>query len=155
METQTLEFKGLKRRNNSIYTNSNLAVQVKPKERHKRNLEVLPKEVKKFNISGKLLLSFFYILCIGLFIGSILMYISLQGQMSTSVDKIASLQSQYETMKKNNDADLAAINNSIDYEEIRRIAIEELGMHYASDGQIVSYTEDYTNDYVRVYSVIH
>ena len=58
-------------------------------------------------------------------------------------------------MKKNNDADLAAINNSIDYEEIRRIAIEELGMHYASDGQIVSYTEDYTNDYVRVYSVIH
>ena len=28
-------------------------------------------------------------------------------------------------MKKNNDADLAAINNSIDYEEIRRIEIEE------------------------------
>lgn len=155
METQTLEFKGLKRRDNSIYTKSNLAVKVKPKEKQKRNLEVLPKEIKKHGISGKMLLSFFYILCVGLFIGSILMYISLQGQMATSVDKIASLQSKYEAMKKNNDADLAAINNSIDYEEIRRIAIEELGMHYASDGQIVSYTEDYTNDYVRVYSVIH
>ena len=92
METQTLEFNKSKRRNNSIYTNSNLAVQVKPKEKQKRKLEVLPKEVKKYNISGKMLLSFFYILCIGLFIGSILMYISLQGQMSTSVDKIASLQ---------------------------------------------------------------
>lgn len=155
METQTLEFKGLKRRNNSIYTNSNLAVQVKPKEKHKRNLEVLPKEVKKFNISGKLLLSFFYILCIGLFIGSILMYISLQGDLSTSVDKIASLQSQYETLKKNNDAEEAAINNSIDNEEIRKVAIEKLGMHYASEGQIVTYTENYANDYVKVLSVIN
>ena len=83
------------------------------------------------------------------------MYINLQGNLSTSVDKIASLQSQYESLKKNNDAEYAAINNSIDNEEIRRVAIEELGMHYATDGQIVSYTENYTNDYVRVYSVIH
>ena len=155
METQTLEFKGLKRRDNSIYTRSNLAVQVNPKEKKKRNLEILPKEIKKHNISGKLLLSFFYIVCVTLFIGSILMYISLQGDLSTSVDKIASLQSQYETLKKNNDAEEAAINNSIDNEEIRKVAIEKLGMHYASEGQIVTYTENYANDYVKVLSVIN
>ena len=101
---QSLEFKGLKRRNTTLYTNSNLAVKTNPKEKVKRNLEILPKEIKKHNISGKLLMSLFYIVCIGLFIGSILMYISLQGDLSTSVDKIASLQSQYETLKKNNDA---------------------------------------------------
>ena len=100
-------------------------------------------------------MSLFYIVCIGLFIGSILMYISLQGDLSTSVDKIASLQSQYETLKKNNDAEEAAINNSIDNEEIRKVAIEKLGMHYASEGQIVTYTENYANDYVKVLSVIN
>ncbi len=155
MESQTLEFKGLKRRPNSNYNISNLAINANPKEKQKRKLEVLPKEIKKHNISGKLLLSFFYILCISLFIGSILMYISLQGEMSTSVDKIASLKSQYESLKKNNDAEYAAINNSIDNEEIRKIAIEQLGMHYASEGQIVTYTEQYNNDYVRIYSIIH
>lgn len=155
METQTLEFKGLKRRENSTYNRTNLALNARPKEKQKRNLEILPKEIKKFNISGKLILSLFYILCISLFIGSILLYINLQGDLSTSVDKIASLQSQYESLKKENDAEYAAINNSIDYEEIRRIAIEKLGMHYASEGQIVMYTENDANDYVSVYSVIH
>ena len=150
---QSLEFKGLKRRN-TAYNNSNLALNAKPAEKKSRKLEVLPKEIKKYNISGKMILSLFYIVCIGLFIGSILMYISLQGDLATSVDKIASLQSQYETLKKNNDAELAAINNSIDNEEVRRVAIEKLGMHYASEGQIVTYTENYTNDYVRVLSTI-
>ena len=155
METQTLEFKGLKRRDNSFYNTTNTAVKVQPKERKKKNLELLPEEIKKHNISGKMLLTFFYIVCTGLFIGAILMYINLQGDLSTSADKIASLQTKYESLKKSNDAEYAAINNSIDNEEIRRVAIEELGMHYAADGQIVSYKENYTNDYVRVYSVIH
>ena len=40
-------------------------------------------------------------------------------------------------------------------EEIRKVAIEKLGMHYASEGQIVTYTENYANDYVKVLSVIN
>ena len=154
MEAQTLEFKGLKRRENTTFVYESAAPAIKPKKANKKNLEILPKEIKKHNISGKLLLSFFYIVCTGLFIASILMYINMQGELATSVDEIASLQSKYETMKKSNDADYAAINNTIDFENIRKVAIEDLGMHYASDGQIIVFTEDYTNDYVRVYSVI-
>ena len=156
METQTLEFKGLKRRvAPAATTKGNTAVKLNPKKNKKSMLEVLPKEIKKYNISSKLLLTVFYVVCIGLFIGSILVYINLQGDLSNSSDKIASLKTRYEQEKKDNDAELAAINNSIDNEEIRRIAIEKLGMHYASEGQVVEYTEDYVNDYVRVYSVIH
>ena len=154
MEAQTLEFKGLKRRERKTFLYESAAPAIKPKKANKKNLEILPKEIKKHNISGKLLLSFFYIVCTGLFIASILMYINMQGELATSVDEIASLQSKYETMKKSNDADYAAINNTIDFENIRKVAIEDLGMHYASDGQIIVFTEDYTNDYVRVYSVI-
>ncbi|MCR4696297.1 MAG: hypothetical protein K5654_03195 [Lachnospiraceae bacterium] len=156
METQTLEFKGLKRRvTPTTTTKGNTAVKLNPKKNKKNMLEVLPKEIKKYNISSRLLLTVFYVVCIGLFIGSILVYINLQGDLSNSSDKIASLKTRYEQEKKDNDAELAAINNSIDNEEIRRVAIEKLGMHYASDGQVVEYTEDYVNDYVRVYSVIH
>ncbi len=150
MESQSLEFKGLKRRPNQNYVYSSAAPAARPNRRANKGLEVLPKEIKKFNISSKLLLTFFYILCTGLFIGAILMYISLQGELSTSVDEIASLQSQYETIKKNNDAEYARINNNVDFENIRKVAIEELGMHYASDGQIVVYTTEDSNDYVKV-----
>ena len=155
MEAQSLEFKGLRRRPASTLVNGNVAFETKPKNKPKRDLEVLPKEIKKHNISSKLLLFGFYIVCLGLFMSAILLYINLQGNLTSSVDKIASLQGQYESLKKNNDADLAAINNSIDNEEIRRVAIEELGMHYATEGQIITYTENQANDYVRVYSVIH
>lgn len=40
------------------------------------------------------------------------------------------------------------ITNSIDLEEIRRIAIGELGMTYAKEGQIESYSSE-GNDYMR------
>ena len=153
--TQTLEFKGLKRRPTSTYIHTSAAPKTLPQKKNQRGLEVLPKEIKKYNISGKLLLSVFYIVCIGLFIGSILMYINLQGKLSNSVDKIASLQAQYETYKKNNDAKYAEINSSVDYEEIRRVAIEELGMHYASEGQIVTYTDSEANDFVRTIKTIN
>ncbi len=154
METQSLEFKGLKRRPQSTYISGNTVAKAKPKK-EERQFESVPGGVSEGNaVIGKILLTFFYIGCISLFIGSVLVYISLQSELSNSVDEIATLQGQYENLKKANDEDYAEINNSVDNEEIRRIAIEELGMHYASDGQIISYSDDYVNDYVRVYSVI-
>lgn len=154
METQSLEFKGLKRRPQNTYTVGNAAAKAKPEKKANR-IEAVPGGIKRYNVLGTMFLTFFYIACISLFLGAILMYINLQSDLSNSVDTIAGLQSQYESLKKSNDEDYAEINNSVDNEEIRRIAIEELGMHYAADGQIVSYSDDYVNDYVRVYSVIH
>ena len=40
------------------------------------------------------------------------------------------------------------IVNAVDYDYIRQVAIEELGMVYASEDQIVSYTRE-NSDYVR------
>ena len=65
MEAQTLEFKGLKRRESTTFVYESAAPAIKPKKANKKNLEILPKEIKKHNISGKLLLSFFYIVCTG------------------------------------------------------------------------------------------
>lgn len=154
METQSLEFKGLKRRPASTYVSGNTVRKAKPTEKLEHKLVLIPGNVIDRNRINTALLTGFYIVCVCLFIGSILVYINLQSELSNSVEEISSLQNEYENVKRNNDEELAAINNSIDNEEIRRVAIEELGMHYATEGQIVSYSDNFENDFVRVYSVI-
>ncbi len=47
-----------------------------------------------------------------------------------------------------NDDEYSKIVNAVDYDYIRQVAIEELGMVYASEDQIVSYTRE-NSDYVR------
>ena len=39
--------------------------------------------------------------------------------------------------------------SSLDLEEIKRIAIGEYGMTYATEGQIITYSDGGGNDYVR------
>lgn len=47
-----------------------------------------------------------------------------------------------------NDEEYNRINSNIDLEEIKRIAIGELGMTYAGEGQIITYSH-VGNDYMR------
>jgi len=51
-------------------------------------------------------------------------------------------------LKLANDEEYSRITSSIDIEEIKRIAIGELGMNYALEGQIVTYTNE-CSDYVK------
>ena len=75
-------------------------------------------------------------------------YIKVQAEMTTQVESIASLESQLNSLRLTNDEELTRINSSIDLEEIKRIAIGELGMVYPTEGQIVQYTNE-GSDYVR------
>ena len=56
-------------------------------------------------------------------------------------------------LKLANDEEYTKIMSSVDLEEIKRIAIEELGMKYAKDGQVITYSGE-GNDYVRQYKEI-
>ncbi|MBE5867583.1 MAG: cell division protein FtsL [Lachnospiraceae bacterium] len=80
-------------------------------------------------------------------------YIQLQFDMSSHVGQIAKLESQLNTLKQTNDETYTNIITDIDLEEIKRIAIGELGMTYASEGQIITYTNE-GSDYVRQYADI-
>lgn len=75
-------------------------------------------------------------------------YIQLQADLTAQVGEIASLESQLNSLKLSNEDELARINSSVDLEEIKRIAIGELGMVYAAEGQIINYTSE-GSDYVR------
>ena len=75
-------------------------------------------------------------------------YIQLQSELTTKREAIAALESELNTIRIANDEELNRIESSIDLEEIKGIAIGELGMTYAQEGQIIPYSNE-GNDYMR------
>lgn len=75
-------------------------------------------------------------------------YIGLQSDITNSVQHISALESQLNELKLKNDEDYSRITSSVDLEEIKRIAIQELGMQYAEEGQIVTFSSE-NSDYVK------
>lgn len=80
-------------------------------------------------------------------------YIKLQSDITNSIQHISALERELNDLRLANDEEYNRITSSIDLEEVRRIAIQELGMKYAEEGQIVSFTSD-NNDYVKQMSLI-
>lgn len=75
-------------------------------------------------------------------------YIQLQAELTNRTKGIATLESRLNTMKLTNDETYSRITSSVDLEEIKRVAIAELGMTYAEEGQIITY-DSVTHDYMR------
>lgn len=75
-------------------------------------------------------------------------YIGLQSDITNSVENISRLEKELNDLKLANDEEYSRITSSVDLEEIKRIAIQELGMQYAEEGQIVSFASE-SNDYVK------
>lgn len=75
-------------------------------------------------------------------------YIGLQSDITNSVKNIAALERQLNELKVANEEEYSRISSSVDLEEIRRIAIQELGMQYAREGQIISFASE-NSDYVK------
>lgn len=75
-------------------------------------------------------------------------YVKMQSELTMSIKRVASLESELNEIKVTNDENLARINGSVNLEEIKQIAVEELGMTYAKEGQVVL-IESEGSDYVR------
>ena len=66
---------------------------------------------------------------------------------------VAVLQSQIEDLQSDNSARYKEITNSVDLNYIKDVAINELGMSYASEEQVVYYSVE-NNNYMDQYSDI-
>lgn len=75
-------------------------------------------------------------------------YIALQSDVTNSVEHISRLEKELNDLKLSNDEEYSRITSSVDLEEIKRIAIQELGMQYAEEGQIISFASE-SSDYVK------
>lgn len=75
-------------------------------------------------------------------------YVQLQSELTKRTEKIADLESDLNSMRLANDEAYSKILSNVDLEEVKRVAIGELGMVYAQEGQIITYTS-VGNDYMR------
>ena len=73
------------------------------------------------------------------------LYIQLQSKLAHNMREIASLESRVTDLRADNDAKYKSMTTSIDLESIKEIAINELGMKYATGDQIVYYSVDKNN----------
>lgn len=118
----------------------------------RRELEKQKQEMKRLryrNVAYVLFLTVAFAVTGVMLIG----YIRMESSITQSVKQVAALQSQLNNLKTENDEMKNRIDSSINLEEIRRIAITELGMTYAGQGQIVEIPDD-GSDYVRQYADI-
>lgn len=80
--------------------------------------------------------------------GVLIWYVELQSDLTAKANHVAKLESRLNNMQLANEEDYNRVVSSVDLEEIRKIAIGELGMTYAKEGQIIKY-ESAGNDYMR------
>ena len=80
--------------------------------------------------------------------GVIMWYVNLQSLVVSKVADINRMEAELNNLRQANDEEKLRIDNSVDLEEIKRIAIGELGMTYPKEGQIILYTNEGT-DYMR------
>ena len=78
-------------------------------------------------------------------------FIQLKTEITRQTKQIASLQTELNELKSDNDALENSNEASVDLDEIYRIATEKLHMHYPTEKQIVSYSTD-GSGYVRQYT---
>ena len=79
-------------------------------------------------------------------------YLKLQADNTARVKNIAALETQLSTLKDENDDEYNRVTTSVDL-EIRDIAVNELGMVYANEDQVVLYDNE-GSDYVKQYADI-
>ena len=75
-------------------------------------------------------------------------YIRLQSSLTTYVNTISAMEKELQGLRAENDDYESRIKGAIGLENIKKRAMDELGMTYASDDQIVIYNSEGT-DYVR------
>lgn len=78
----------------------------------------------------------------------IVYYLMLQSDITNATKSIASKESRLNELRLDNDENYSRITSDVNLEEVRRIAIQELGMKYADEGQIISFNGE-GSDYVR------
>lgn len=95
----------------------------------------------------------FLLVCVGMAGVLLYGYLTLQSANTAAAAEVAALESQLNAMKLDNEEEYSRIMSSVNLEEIKVRAIEELGMQYAQEGQVIE-VPCVTDDYVRQYQAM-
>ena len=87
----------------------------------------------------------FLTLCVGVVAFAAVALVQTQSQVTQRREHIAALESQITDLKADNDARYKEIVTSVDLDYIKDVAINELGMTYASEEQVVYFSIENEN----------
>lgn len=95
----------------------------------------------------------FLTLCVGVVAFAAVALVQTQSQVTQRREHIAALESQITDLKADNDARYKEIVTSMDLEYIKDVAMNQLGMQYATEDQIIYYSVE-NNNFMDQYSDI-
>lgn len=87
----------------------------------------------------------FLTLCVGVVAFAAVALVQIQSQVTQRMEHIAALESQITDLKADNDARYKEIITSVDLDYIKDVAINQLGMQYATEEQIIYYSVENDN----------
>lgn len=138
-------------KNNKNYSMPDRQRKARPKERPGQERRVKREQVRELHLGfGSV---FILAVCAVMTLGVCVSYLKLQAENTRSVKNIAALENQLSDLITENDDAYNRLVSSIDLNDIREKAINELGMVYAGSDQVVLYDRQ-TNDYVRQYGEV-
>lgn len=145
-------------REDRIYIDGNTArkLQTVPINRNKKQkTSVRRQQVKRRVKVSPMNFGYIFFMMIAMLVVCVVLigYIELQADITNRINHISKLESQLHDLRLANDEEYTKIMSSVDLEEIKRIAINELGMKYAKEGQVITYSGE-GSDYVRQYKEI-
>ena len=95
----------------------------------------------------------FLTICVGIVAFAAVALVQIQSQVTQRMEHIAALESQITDLKADNDARYKEIVTSVDLDYIKDVAMNQLGMQYATEDQIIYYSVE-NNNFMDQYSDI-
>lgn len=127
-----------------------------PRIQTRAGLEVVPDHIKKKREKATFM-NAPYVAFLGISLIAMVAcsgyFLKLQSDVTAKTKSLARLESEVAAMTLSNDEEYARIMGAVDLEKIKQIAMEDLGMTYPDESQVVNF-EDSDSDYVRQYGSI-
>lgn len=125
-------------------------IEEEQRKKHRRNAARRNRERALYMNKGYVM---FLSACVVVIALAAVSLIQMQSQVSQRMRNIASLESQITDLKADNDARYKEIVTSVDLDYIKDVAINQLGMNYATEEQIIYFSVD-NNNFMDQYSDI-
>lgn len=136
------------------YVDGNTVRELEPARRSREDIERIQRQKKRRNAARRnreknLVINRTYALflavCVILSVMAATVLIRTQASISTHLRNISAVESKLTDLKLDNDAKYKALNTSINLNEIKTRAMEELGMKYPTEDQVIYYSVESDN----------